>query len=85
MIRRSNAGAVWLAMDFQLEHTFLVDEVHMTEHNGKPFEAKTMTYLALASESAMKESRLPDKPWKYNPPPPPGVVRPKPVLVPKGK
>jgi hypothetical protein len=39
-----------------------------------------------ASDSAMKGSRrLPDKPWKYNPPAPADAVRPKPVVVPKSK
>jgi hypothetical protein len=34
----------------------------------------------------MKESsRLPDIPWKYNPPAPAGMKRPKPVAVPKAK
>jgi hypothetical protein len=39
-----------------------------------------------AHDSAMKESRrLPDIPWKYNPPAPADAVRPKPVVVPKSK
>jgi hypothetical protein len=33
----------------------------------------------------MKGARLPDIPWKYNPPAPENAVRPKPVIVPKAK
>lgn len=45
----------------------------------------------MAFDSGMKDSvkkeprRLPDIPWKYNPPAPENVVRPKPVIVPKAK
>jgi len=56
----------------------------MTEHGGKLF--KTICHDSAMKDSAMKgSSRLPDIPWKYNPPAPIGMVRPKPVVVPKPK
>jgi len=59
----------------------------MTEHISHSFETKAAEGLrGRTTDSAMKASRrLPDKPWKYNPPAPAGVVRPKPVIVPKSK
>lgn len=71
-------------MVVQLAHTFLDDEAHMSEQNGKHFEA--INGKSMAQDSALKDSRrLPDKPGKYNPPAPAGVVRPKPVVVPKAR
>ena len=61
----------------------------MTEHNHA--NSETRTGRSRANDSAMKDSairqsrRLPDIPWKYNPPAPENVVRPKPVIVPKAK
>jgi hypothetical protein len=56
----------------------------MTEPNGNHVEANT--HRGMANDSAIKQSRrLPDIPWKYNPPAPENVVRPKPVVVPKAK
>lgn len=80
---RGSKGWTRLATVLQSEHNSRIDEVRMTEHNRDSFEANAGK--GMAHDSAMKDSRLPDKPWKYNPPPPAGVVRPKPVLVPKGK
>ncbi len=64
----------------------------MTEHISHSFEPTVAEGLrGRANDSAMKDSamkasrRLPDKPWKYNPPAPIGAVRPKPVVVPKSK
>ena len=54
---------------------------------AQPSNAIRMTQPNSAmNDSAMKASRrLPDKPWKYNPPAPVDAVRPKPVVVPKVK
>jgi hypothetical protein len=64
----------------------------MTEQISHSFETKAAEGVrGRAHDGAIKDSgikasrRLPDKPWKYNPPPPAGIVRPKPVLVPKSK
>jgi hypothetical protein len=71
-------------MHTRLAHTLIDDEVHMTGNNGKHSEA--VKGKSIAQDSAMNSSRrLPDIPWKYNPPAPAGAVRPKPVLVPKSK
>ena len=59
-------------------------EAHVTEHKSGR-QAGANTAQVLAQDSAMKESRLPNIPWKYNPPAPENVVRPKPVVVPKAK
>jgi hypothetical protein len=57
----------------------------MTEHDVQPTEAKNAKGARVRfRDSAMKSPRrLPDKPWKYNPPAPADAVRPKPVVVPK--
>ena len=64
----------------------------MTEQFSHSFETRVSegtrgrTQDSAIKHGAEKASRrLPDIPWKYNPPPPAGVVRPKPVLVPKSK
>jgi hypothetical protein len=78
-------------MPRQREHNFLIAEAFMTEHNHA--NSETRTGRSRAYDSGMKDSsihmkessRLPDIPWKYNPPAPENVVRPKPVMVPKAK
>jgi len=40
---------------------------------------------ARKAQSSGGTQRLPDIPWKYNPPAPEGFVRPKPVIVPRAK
>jgi hypothetical protein len=59
----------------------------MIEPRTELYEATTAKCMrGRANDSAIKSSRrLPDKPWKYNPPAPVGAVRPKPVIVPKAK
>ena len=59
----------------------------MIENNSQPSETKTAKGVRMRfNDSALKTPRrLPDKPWKYNPPAPEGAVRPKPVVVPKAK
>jgi hypothetical protein len=59
----------------------------MTEPRTKLYKATAAECVhVMAQDSAIKSSRrLPDKPWKYNPPAPVGAVRPKPVIVPKAK
>jgi hypothetical protein len=59
----------------------------MTEHAIQHAEAKNAKGVRMRfRDSAMKSPRrLPDIPWKYNSPAPAGLVRPKPVVVPKAK
>lgn len=76
-------------MALGLEHTFHIAEARLTEYKSEHFMTqpdRTRANDAATKDSAIKESRrLPDKPWKYNPPAPTNASRPKPVVVPKGK
>jgi hypothetical protein len=78
-------------MPRQREDNYSIAEAIMTEQNHANSESGTGR--SRAYDSGMKDSaihikgssRLPDIPWKYNPPAPAGMKRPKPVAVPKAK
>jgi len=76
-----------LAMPWQRAHTLLSVEVPVTETNSQSVNTRDPRIArGRTDDSAMRgPRRLPDKPWKYNPPAPPDAVRPKPVVVPKAK